>query len=48
MPHAQPGLLVLGPFLASAARNFWFWQGYGVPTLELSWFQFLRYGLIRN
>jgi len=48
MPHAQPGVLVLGPFLASAALNYWFWPRYGARTLELSWFQFLRFGLIRN
>jgi hypothetical protein len=45
LPNAQPGLLVLGPLLASAALNYWYWPRYGARTLGLSWFQFLRYGL---
>jgi len=48
MPDAHPGVLVLGPLLASAALNYWFWPGYGARTLNLSWFEFLRYGLARN
>jgi O-antigen/teichoic acid export membrane protein len=45
LPHAQPGWLVLGPLLASAVLNYWFWPSHGARTLRLSWFQFLRYGL---
>jgi hypothetical protein len=45
LPDAQPGLLVLGPLLANAALNYWFWPSHGARTLRLSWFQFLRYGL---
>ncbi len=41
---AQPGLLVLGPLLASAALNYWFWPRYGARMLKLSWTGFLRYG----
>jgi Na+-driven multidrug efflux pump len=48
MSNAHPGMLVLGPLLASAALNYWFWPGYGARTLKLSWFEFLRYGLVRN
>jgi Na+-driven multidrug efflux pump len=48
LPEAHPGVLVLGPLLASAALNYWFWPGYGARTLQLSWFEFVRYGLARN
>lgn len=48
LPDAHAGLLVLGPLLASAALNYWFWPGYGARTLNLSWFGFLRYGLARD
>ena len=47
-PNAQPGYLVLGPLLASAALNYWFWPNHGARTLNLSWFQFLRYGFTRK
>jgi O-antigen/teichoic acid export membrane protein len=44
LPGAHAGLLVLGPLLASAALNYWFWPRYGARMLKLSWFGFLRYG----
>lgn len=48
LPDSHPGVLVLGPLLASAALNYWFWPGYGARTLNLTWFEFLRSGIARN
>lgn len=43
-----PGVLVLGPLLAGAAFNYWYWPKYGAGTLRLTWLQFLSYGLRRS
>lgn len=43
--RVDAGVLVLGPLLAGAAFNHWFWPSYGARILRLSWFQFLQYGL---
>jgi len=48
LPNAQPGFLVLGPLLASAALNYWFWPNHGARTLDMSWFQFVRDGFRRE
>jgi len=48
LPHASPGTLVLGPLLAGAAFNYWFWPRYGARTLRLSWLEFLRSGFVRH
>ncbi len=47
LPHAQPGWLVLGPFLAGAAFNYWFWPRYGSGLLGFHWLQFMRGSLRR-
>jgi hypothetical protein len=41
LPDPQPGFLILGPLIASAAFNYWFWPGYGARTLKTGWFRFL-------
>jgi hypothetical protein len=45
LPDATPGVLILGPFLASLALNYWFWPNYGARALKLNWFEFLLSGL---
>lgn len=46
--QAQPGLLVLGPLLCGALFNYWYWPGYGARTLQLSYWEFVRYGSWRT
>jgi O-antigen/teichoic acid export membrane protein len=48
IPEAQPGWLVLGPLMAGAALNYWYWPGYGARMLDLGWFEFLRHGWKRR
>jgi hypothetical protein len=43
LPHSQAGFLVLGPLIAGALFNYWFWPRYGARTLGLSWQDFLGY-----
>jgi O-antigen/teichoic acid export membrane protein len=42
----QPGLLVLGPLLASLAFNYWFWPRFGARTLDMGWWPFIRRSFI--
>lgn len=46
--NVGPGVLVLGPLIAGAALNYWYWPRYGAGTLKLTWLGFLGYGLTQS
>jgi len=49
LPGAGAGFLVLGPLLAGAAFNYWFWPRYAARSLlGLGWLQFMSHGFARK